>query len=1014
MTSFESLLGRTGLLPHGYCFQWAPEVLWPMVGADLAIAAAYFSIPLAIFHFVRRRPQLQLGRLPWLFAAFILLCGFTHLSAVWVVWRPDYELHAAVKVATAAVSLGTAALLWRLMPALLRIPSVGELQQTLDKLTEEVDRRQLAESSRDQLEQALATALAASGAGFVATDALGRVSRINAVGEAITGWSARDALGTSVWDVIRREDRPQAMTKRNPVDVLVESGPRHAQRFVCLARDGARKPVELSAELALGDDGAVAGMSLVMRDMSRLSEAEQEVRQLAAVVASMSDAVITKSLDGRITSWNISAERLLGWAAEDMLGEPVMRIVPPDLLAEEQALLEELGRGEPRAPFETWRLHRDGRRVPVSVAVSPVRDELGQVIGMASVSRDLTGQRRVEHRLQAATQAAQLGTWRFVASAGRFEGSARMAGLMGLAVSDQGWPLHDWQAKLHEQDRSGFIEALEDAMRRRADFRQDLRVRRPDGGWRWIRFQGGWHDDGEATLSGVCTDITVEQEAQVAREEAARLGDENRRIAEASRLKSLFLANMSHELRTPLNAVIGFADLLRSGVVADGSPKRDEYLGHIARSGRHLLQLINDVLDLSKVEAGRMEFRPQDLELGPFANALGDEIEPLLRDKSHTFRVEVDPSLGPVHLDPDRLRQVAMNYLSNAIKFTPAGGAVVLRIRAEGEAHFRLEVEDNGPGIALEDQPRLFVEFQQLDDGLAKRHQGTGLGLALTRHLVTAQGGRVGVRSHPGEGSLFFAVLPLAMPVPPASGARVLLAHAPTDLRDRLVRALGDHGVVVDTATRVDDLLALARRHRYDAWALDLLLHDGPTLQALERLRDEGMSLDVPVRLLSRSDDAGGVMFGIADLLAKPLVPEQLSRMLARLDKPIDGPILVVDDDPAARALMQTTLESLGHRVISAAGGAEALAGLDEVRPAAMILDLMMPGLDGFEVLQALRTHPMWSRLPVFVWTATRLDDRDLERLANSSRRLGPRRPADDLEQALASILQAATAERRS
>jgi len=705
---------------------------------------------------------------------------------------------------------------------------------------------------------------------------------------------------------------------------------------------------------------------------------------------------------------------LLGWAAADVLGEPVMRIVPSDLLAEEQALLEELGRGEPRAPFETWRLHRDGRRVPVNVAVSPVRDELGQVIGMASVSRDLTGQRRVEHRLKVATEAAELGAWRYVASAERFEGSARMAGLLGLTASDQGWPLHDWQANLHEQDRSVVAEALENAVRRRANFRQDLRVRRLDGGWRWIRFQGGWHDDGEAALSGVCADTTAEHEAQLAREEAARLADENRRIAESSRLKSLFLANMSHELRTPLNAVIGFADLLRSGAVAEGSPKRDEYLGHIARSGRHLLQLINDVLDLSKVEAGRMEFRPQDVALLPFATALRDEIEPLLRDKTLAFWLEVDPALGAVFLDPDRLRQVALNYLSNAIKFTPAGGAVTMRMVAEGDAHFRLEVEDNGPGIPLEDQPRLFVEFQQLDDSLAKRHQGTGLGLALTRHLVSAQGGRVGVRSRPGEGSLFFAVLPKVVPVGPASGPRVLLAHAHTDLRDRLVRALGDHGVTVDTATRVDDLLELARRHRYDAWALDLLLHDGPTLQALERLRSEGSPLNVPVRLLSLADDSSGVTFGIADLLAKPLVPDQLARVLARLGRLADGPILVVDDDPAARTLMQTALESLGHRAETAAGGAEALARLDEVGPSAMILDLMMPGVDGFEVLQAVRTHPVWARLPVFIWTATRLDADDLDQLANTSRRIAARRTSRDLDDALASLLQAAATEQRS
>ena len=249
------------------------------------------------------------------------------------------------------------------------------------------------------------------------------------------------------------------------------------------------------------------------------------------------------------------------------------------------------------------------------------------------------------------------------------------------------------------------------------------------------------------------------RQADAARIRALTLEGENRQIQEASRLKSQFLANMSHELRTPLNAIIGFADLLHSGAVRPEAPEHQVFLGHIRTSGRHLLQLINNVLDLSKVEAGKFEFFPEPLNLP----VLVAEVIEILHTDIQRNRLQVstdfEPSLVGLVLDPVRLKQVLYNYLSNAIKFTPEGGRITVRARAQGAGHFRLEVEDTGIGIASTDLPRLFTEYQQLDAGYAKRYQGAGLGLALVRHLVQAQGGSVGVCSTPGSGSVFHLVL---------------------------------------------------------------------------------------------------------------------------------------------------------------------------------------------------------------------------------------------------------------
>jgi signal transduction histidine kinase len=257
----------------------------------------------------------------------------------------------------------------------------------------------------------------------------------------------------------------------------------------------------------------------------------------------------------------------------------------------------------------------------------------------------------------------------------------------------------------------------------------------------------------------IVRDISSRRLDEEMRRNSLALIAENERIQEASRLKSQFLANMSHELRTPLNAIIGFADLLHSGVVPPGSAKVHEYLGHISGSGRHLLGLINDVLDLSKVESGRLEFSPAPLSLPALIQEVIDIMRTDIERKNLTFTVDLDPHIEGLYLDHARLKQVLFNYLSNAIKFTAAGGSVTVRTRTEGPEKFRIEVQDNGIGIAHQDIGRLFNEFTQLDTGYDKHHPGTGLGLALTRRLIEAQGGQVGVRSEPGAGSVFHLVL---------------------------------------------------------------------------------------------------------------------------------------------------------------------------------------------------------------------------------------------------------------
>jgi PAS domain S-box-containing protein len=263
-------------------------------------------------------------------------------------------------------------------------------------------------------------------------------------------------------------------------------------------------------------------------------------------------------------------------------------------------------------------------------------------------------------------------------------------------------------------------------------------------------------------VSSAIRDVTNQKrlEEQLRRKNQ-ELEEQNRRIHEATRLKSEFLANMSHELRTPLNSIIGFSELLHDGRVGEVSVKQKEYVGDVLASARHLLQLINDVLDLSKIESGKMEFFPEPIDPSELVREVCDIMRTLVARKRIQMGVEIDARLKEIVLDPGKLKQVLFNYLSNAIKFTPDEGHVTIAMRPDGTETFILEVIDTGIGIKAEDIPRLFVEFQQLDSSASKKYQGTGLGLALTKRMVEAQGGEVGVSSVPGVGSVFFARPPL-------------------------------------------------------------------------------------------------------------------------------------------------------------------------------------------------------------------------------------------------------------
>jgi signal transduction histidine kinase/CheY-like chemotaxis protein len=506
--------------------------------------------------------------------------------------------------------------------------------------------------------------------------------------------------------------------------------------------------------------------------------------------------------------------------------------------------------------------------------------------------------------------------------------------------------------------------------------------------------------------------LFIDEQMRINRE----LERKNKMAHEATRLKSEFLANMSHELRTPLNAVIGFSELMQDGVAGPVSTEQHEFLNDILSSAKHLLRLINDVLDLSKVEAGRMVFHPEVVNLRTLVNEVSSILHPLIDKKKINYSSVVDSDLSIAYLDPARLKQIIYNYLSNALKFTPELGTVKIHVKPESLVTLRIEVEDNGIGIKPEDMKRLFVEFEQLDASVTKKYAGTGLGLALTKRIVEAQGGEVGLTSIPGKGSIFFAILPLTQKTDLGGDVAFveISKSEPTKKRIQNVLVIEDNkndlewiasiltlnGFAVETAQNGKTALEYCESRIFDLITLDLMLPDMNGYEILRKIR-LGINVDTPVIVITAASERNKSMgFLIRDYLIKPLDKEKLLSALAHVGSPPhkDQNILVIDDDPKALKLVATLLENQGYNITCVDNAKDGLVYAEKQLPDVLVLDLMMPDTSGFDFIRALRDRGYIKDIPIIVWTAKDLTAEEHDFLRESVQGIVLKRLADSTE----------------
>jgi signal transduction histidine kinase/CheY-like chemotaxis protein len=523
----------------------------------------------------------------------------------------------------------------------------------------------------------------------------------------------------------------------------------------------------------------------------------------------------------------------------------------------------------------------------------------------------------------------------------------------------------------------------------------------PDGTGRLVLVSGpfspGFGSDELSRVKQFMTAVTAGSDRKRLIEE---LKEANVMLKEASEHKSVFLANMSHELRTPLNAIIGFSELLLDAKESQfDAATQKRFLGQVHHSGKHLLGLINDILDLSKVEAGQMELRLQLVPVEPVVAQVVSIVEPLAGQKK--IKIESDvASAGVVTADAGKLKQMLLNLVSNAIKFTPERGTVTITARRLRSA-VEISVADTGIGISVSDQTQIFHEFHQVDPGPGRQQQGTGLGLALTRRFALLHGGEVMVRSKVGEGSVFTLRLPvqpaveeLAAPVlaptkDPLDASRplVLVIEDDASAAELLTRQLQAGGFRTEIARTGTEAVAKARALRPAAITLDILLPELDGWEVITRLKREEETSDIPVIVVSVVDNIElGKALGALDYFVKPVDGRELVDRLARFKLQPSAKngatrVLVVDDEAANRTWLSRILEPAGFHVVIASGDREAIELAKADPPDLVLLDLMMPEVTGFDVVEALRADPRTEDTPIMILTARHLTEADKRHL---------------------------------
>jgi PAS domain S-box-containing protein len=576
----------------------------------------------------------------------------------------------------------------------------------------------------------------------------GIIESWNPAAERMFGYVPAEAIGRHIEMMVSpdRRDDEQQLTEQ-----LRQGGTVHHFESCGLTKQGLTIPLSLALSPLITQGGEIIGVARIARDITRDKAAERDLARLVALVDSADDAIVSKDLQGIVQTWNPAAEKMFGYEAAEIIGRSITTIIPADRQQEEGEVLSRIRQGQRVEHFETVRQRKDGRLIEVSLTVSPIRTTAGLIVGASKIAREITWRKRLERE-----------AWRLAAIVESSDDAIASKDLNGIV---QTWnPAAERLFGYTADEIIGKPIATiipDDLLPEEAEVLRRIRTGKSVDHFETLRR----HKSGRLIqISLTVSPILGPGGEVIGASKIARDISEQRRLAraaeEANRVKDEFLAMLSHELRTPLNAVLGYTRMLRSGHMSED--KQERAIDTIERNANILSQLVSDVLDVSAIVTGKVQLKASACDLTQIVEAAADVVRPSAEAKELTLRVQVPERPITVHGDSDRLQQVFWNLLVNAVKFTPTGGRIDMRLDEVPGRHARLIVSDTGCGIRPESLPHIFQRFWQGEHRADGTSSGLGLGLSLARHFTELHGGTISVSSEgEGHGTTFTVTLPL-------------------------------------------------------------------------------------------------------------------------------------------------------------------------------------------------------------------------------------------------------------
>lgn len=826
-------------------------------------------------------------------------------------------------------------------------------------------------------------------------------------------------------------------------------------------------PDQLASLLELNSNSEE--QSVVSTLLAQKTLLENELRKYRTLIENSGDIMYAMDFAGNLTFLSNNIHDFLGYRADELIGQNFLKVIAP---AQHQRAVERFERQKTnsvRGPFLTDMLTKDGKIVPVEINGRNYFENNVAVLNVGLI-RDIS----VRKQMQAEVLRRNRELTALYSIASVLNQSLDLGDLLkncldrmmdAVAVTTGGMMMLDRNGEPRISAENGFdaefSELFYAVLRDLGDLPKSLArgefivytdltklplnpevAKRMEYKFVVIgplmakdRALGGFilADKDRAQLSPEDRDLLMSIGRQVGmalqtadlyaalNETVDELRKTNVQLEEATRHKSEFLAVMSHELRTPLNAIIGFSELLQDQTFGPLNPKQTRYVENIHSSGKHLLALVNDVLDLAKVEAGKMELQYAPLSVRELINEVFNNVGSLALKKQISLSTPARQPDVTIMADRGRFKQVLYNLLSNALKFTPEGGQVSVQVKRpvkNGIEWVNISVVDNGIGIKKEDQERIFEEFQMVDSTLAKKQQGTGLGLALSRRLAQLHGGNITLESEVGKGSTFSFSMPLdpvkAKQLTTANAEQILEAYRRPEIKtEKLALVIEDEdqsaellqlymeqsGYQVVRCSNGEKALQMAKEIQPTVITLDVVLPQKNGWEVLRELKEDPATRDIPVMIVSMLDNNdSGFALGAVAYFVKPVERADLLAKLREIELgSLSGKrranfeehrksgkslqVVVVDDNQDDQEFLTAVLQSAGMNIRVASNGEEGWQLIEKTPPDLVVLDLMMPGADGFDVLKRLRQNPVTADIPVFIYTAKELNATERDRL---------------------------------